>query len=728
MFRKQLFLFVIALLFIATTAFAEEEVKTTIEEKKVFKLDKIVVTATRTEKDVSEAPASTSVVTKNEVEERNIQAIDQAANALPGVFERRGKGVMDTQAAITMRGMPGQQRTLIMLDGISLNRAYDGTVTFGGIAPENLERVEAVRGPSSSLYGGYAMGGVVNFITKMPEKQEITLKGGYGPDGLWTTYGSYGDKFANKVSTFFSYGYRSTRGDVTDYVVTTTKPAAGYSGWSPTTDRYGKAAYLVGDKGRNGWRDENITAKIAYDVTPASRITLSFMRNLYEYNYGTPNAYVYRNGLPAFSGFSGLSESSFIGYPGGKSQDIYKIGYETKLSDAKVKFLAAYNRGYSWYNASFNAATTKLSGGPGTEGISPSGSWDVDLQVTKPLFQKHLITVGGTYRYNWAFSKMYNLTYWKDENSFNGFTRDAGGKDMTYALFAQVEIHPMDKLTAYIGFREDWWRGFDGYSNSVGINSQYYSHNSVSSFNPKGALVYTPFKNTVLRASIGKAFRAPTLYELYGSYTTTGGITYAGNPNLKPETVMSWDVGAEQLLWKNGVFKTSYFQSYIDDLIYSRTLSATLTDKINVGRATIRGVELGFEQKLDMGLKLFTNYTWNDARVDRCSIKPQIEGKRLTYVPSQMFNIGGTFVYKSLTTSFTGRYVGKRYQDDNNSDRANGVYLSYDPFFTADAKVSYQVASMATISLSVDNIFDKDYFSSYQAPGRKWYGGLTLKF
>ena len=720
-------IFLIVLLFTATITLAEEKVNTLVGEKKEMKLDEIVVTATRTEKEISETPASTSVVTNKDIEERNVQSVDQTVNTLPGVFERRGKGVMDTQAAITLRGMPGQQRTLIMLDGIALNRAYDGSVVFGGLASEDLKRVEVVRGPSSSLYGGYAMGGVVNFITKMPEKREITLKSGYGSDDLWTAYGSYGDKFANKMSTFFSYGYRSTRGDNTDYNVTTTKPPAGISGWNFTTDRSGKTAYLIGDKGRNGWRDENITAKIAYDVTSFSRITLTFMRNLYEYNYGPPNTYIANNGKTAFS-YAGVTESTFIGYPGGKSQDIYKVGYETELSDTKIKLLAGYNKGYSWYNASYSTTTTKLNGGPGTEGINPSGSWDVDFQATKPLFDKHLLTIGGSYRYNWVYSKTYNLTYWKDKNSLNGFTRDAGGRDMTYAFFTQAEIRPIDKLTAYIGFREDWWRGFDGYSNSVGINSLQYSHNSVSSFNPKGALVYTPFTDTVLRTSVGKAFRAPTLYELYGAYTTTAGQTYAGNPNLKPETVVSWDIGGEQRLWKGGTAKATYFQNYIDDLIYSRTVSTTLTDKINVGKAKVKGVELGFEQKFDMGLKLFTNYTWNDARVDRCSIKPEIEGKRLTYMPAQMFNLGGTFVYKSWTASVTGRYVGKRYQDDNNSDRANGVYLSYDPFFTADAKLSYQVTSLATISVSVDNIFDKEYFSSYQAPGRKWYGTLTLKF
>ena len=72
--------------------------------------------------------------------------------------------------------------------------------------------------------------------------------------------------------------------------------------------------------------------------------------------------------------------------------------------------------------------------------------------------------------------------------------------------------------------------------------------------------------------------------------------------------------------------------------------------------------------------------------------------------------------------------MGKRYSTDANTDTVNNVYGSYDPFFTADAKVSYKVTKFATVSVSVDNIADASYFSSYRAPGRLWFGELELKF
>lgn len=144
------------------------------------KLEEIVVTATRTEIEVERAPAVVNVVSKEKLELRSPKSIDEALNDLPGVFVRRGKGLMDTLSAITLRGVPEQKRTLVLLDGIPLNNPYTGNVKFGGFYPEDLERVEVVKGPFSSLFGGYAMGGVVHFITKLPEKREIVVKGGYG--------------------------------------------------------------------------------------------------------------------------------------------------------------------------------------------------------------------------------------------------------------------------------------------------------------------------------------------------------------------------------------------------------------------------------------------------------------------------------------------------------------------------------------------------------------------
>ncbi|WP_333655607.1 TonB-dependent receptor domain-containing protein, partial [Dissulfurispira sp.] len=126
--------------------------------------------------------------------------------------------------------------------------------------------------------------------------------------------------------------------------------------------------------------------------------------------------------------------------------------------------------------------------------------------------------------------------------------------------------------------------------------------------------------------------------------------------------------------------------------------------------------------------RLFANFTYTNAKIKKNDAKPATEGKRLTQVPERMFNAGAEFEKGAFSAALTGRYVSKRFSNDENKDVVNNVYTSYDPYFTADAKVSYKLTKFATLSFSVDNILDRDYFSYYKAPGRSWFGEITLRF
>ena len=144
-----------------------------------------------------------------------------------------------------------------------------------------------------------------------------------------------------------------------------------------------------------------------------------------------------------------------------------------------------------------------------------------------------------SYKSGKADNEEHKLTNWKDETSGTNLTYTAGGKDSTYSLFAQDEIMILNNLTAYAGFRQDWWETKDGYANSIGAAGypKSYDARSASSFSPKFAIVYKPFDKTSVRSSVGKAFRAPTVYELYRTWRSSTGVTYNGNPDLKPETI-----------------------------------------------------------------------------------------------------------------------------------------------------------------------------------------------
>lgn len=125
-----------------------------------FSLDTMVVTATRTLKDLQQVPSSVSVITAQEIEEKNAMSVQEALQYVPGVYMNQA-----AQSGIQLRGF-GSDDILVLVDGMQMNTSYNGTVNFNTLPVENIERIEVLRGAASSIYGGYAVGGVINIITK----------------------------------------------------------------------------------------------------------------------------------------------------------------------------------------------------------------------------------------------------------------------------------------------------------------------------------------------------------------------------------------------------------------------------------------------------------------------------------------------------------------------------------------------------------------------------------
>ncbi|MCE5243185.1 MAG: TonB-dependent receptor, partial [Desulfobacteraceae bacterium] len=181
-------------------------------------------------------------------------------------------------------------------------------------------------------------------------------------------------------------------------------------------------------------------------------------------------------------------------------------------------------------------------------------------------------------------------------------------------------------------------------------------------------------------------------------------------------------------LGEKALLRLTYFENTLRDLIYRLDVSPTLKESINAGKAETYGLEIGYEHKVTDWMKLFGSYTYTSSEMLENPAKPSTVGKRLTGVPENMFNIGGEFTGGPFSLTATGRYVDKQYNNDENTDTASGVPNVYDSFFVADVSLRWKVKPWATLVFSVDNVFDEHYFSYYQSPGRKFFGGLTMKF
>jgi iron complex outermembrane receptor protein len=257
-------------------------------------------------------------------------------------------------------------------------------------------------------------------------------------------------------------------------------------------------------------------------------------------------------------------------------------------------------------------------------------------------------------------------------------------------------------------------------------------------FSPKASLVYRVMENGTLRASYGEAFTAPSLYYRTASYYWTGGGTISmadPNPDLGPTTNKSWEVGTEWEFWEKRVrFKLTYFQNDFEDMVVNKSKTYTLGDgtqvtekqRVNAEEAEVNGIETSIEALLPYNLRagLFYAHNWSEyTKTD----DPDKLGWEVEETPTDMLSFWiGYFGYK-FDASVSYRYCDSRY-DDEYAPYADDAYKGDDEYHVVDAKVTFRPMDHVGISLSVDNVFDEEYYEYYAAPGRFWLATMSVDF
>ena len=229
-------------------------------------------------------------------------------------------------------------------------------------------------------------------------------------------------------------------------------------------------------------------------------------------------------------------------------------------------------------------------------------------------------------------------------------------------------------------------------------------------------------RQTVLRASFGQGFKAPSLYQLYSNY---------GNLTLRPEESNSWDAGIEQHVWNGrAVLTATYFERHSSDLIEffdcftPNGLCATepFGYYANIARALARGAELQATLNATDQLSVSANYTFTDTR--DLSPDSATYGNELPRRPRNIANILTTYHWPfNLSTDVAVRYSGRTFDDAANDISLGGYVL-------VDLRASYAFGDHYSLYARVENITDKHYETAYQygTLGRVAYAGFRANF
>lgn len=704
-----------------------------VAEEASFK--EMVVTATKSAKVVSEAPATVTVVTAREIENKNAQRLEEALAGAPGIFIRGlgGEQPSNYMNQVTLRGIPGYYRTGVLVDGVPINNAFSGGVNMSIVPIDDIQQIEVVPGPFSSLYGGAGMSGVVNVITKVPEKREISVKGEIGSHNFTSFGAGYRDKLSDTLGISLSYGRKESDGYANEYVTKTKGGAGGtvVTGWQRTATNTGATTYIIGDKGKEAWEQDNYGAKLYLKPSHASKLILEASYLTHRTKDGQGNNYLTAGGAPFSSGTASIDggtaaikATDFLKTTNGEDVIRYGATYETRFAeDVKLKANLNYQDNQYWYTSIDSHATN--TSGTGKLSDIPAKAISGDMQVSLPVGGSQYLVAGASFNKSDLRKKVYALSNWRQESVTGAVGDWADGNTESMAAYIQDEIAVSDRLTAYVGARYDRWNT-DG---SIYINSTLtdYASRSSTALSPKASLVYKLGGGTIIKGAIGKAFRAPNLSDMYSTYGTS--TIYWSNPDLKPEKTTTAEIGVEQELKTGTLLRATYYRSDITDLIYSTLVTPGNNRKFNAGTAETSGVDLEARQKLTGELTAFVNGTLVETTITENAIVPASVGRQIPLQAKKMANIGIEGRLGPWSGSVVGSYVGKMYGNDTNTDVVNDVPGSYDPYFVVNARVSYRIDKTLTASLSVKNMLDEKYFTGNSiADGRSIFLGLGYKY
>lgn len=299
-------------------------------ETPVYMLKGITVTANRQAERLQDVPANVQVVTEKDIQKRNVQNTAQAVAMVTGVSASQS-----VEGTVNLRGYDSKN-ILVLVDGQSMNTAWNGDVDWNMIPVENIRKIEVVSGGQSALYGGRAVGGVINIMTKTQKQDGLhgSATVSYGSNATVNQgYALNGKK--NKVSFGAFYNSHITNG-WKDYYATashsTKTPKGVVSGYE--TDAQGNP--VIGSRGKKYVMSENYGFTMGYDFNDDQRLTYKFTRANYDWKYKDSESYERKeDGSTSWSGtLHGTngsnytySPSSFLGTRGWRSYNMHSLTY-----------------------------------------------------------------------------------------------------------------------------------------------------------------------------------------------------------------------------------------------------------------------------------------------------------------------------------------------------------------------------------------------------------------
>jgi iron complex outermembrane receptor protein len=708
---------------------------------------------------------------------RSVNATDaeDALKYLPSLLVRKRYIGDYNHAILSSRasGTGNSARSAVYADGILLSNYLGNGVgglgfppRWGLVTPEEIERVDVMYGPFSAAYPGNSAGAVVDYQTRMPTRfeahaklayvsQPFELYGSKTNDRAWQASTSLGDR-AGDLSWWINVNHTDSDGQPLTFAnrlaSTGTAPTTGtpVTGAVLVPNSSGQPWYLLGSATTYGTRQDHLKLKLAYDFSPTLRA--SYVAAAWR-NEADGNSQTWLRDAAGQSVYAGpivIDGKQFAALTGGD----FALTRERLLHLMQGLSIKSHSGGaWDWeaaasrydyrrddkrQNAATNPQPVAQAGGAGTLADGSGTGWStLALKgVWRPAGSGHVVDLG-------LQQDRYQLRYLTSNIAGNylgdgpgAMAANVRGDTRLQAAYLQDAWLPAEDWKAVIGLRAEHWQDRNGRTDFSATAGQDYTPRRESFLSPKAALSWQATADTLLKASLGRAVRMPTVAELYGATSTTNS-QYVNDPHLKPEKSWTAELSAEST-WGPLQSRITLFAETTRDSLYSQTLfdaaaNRNISRVQNVDRIGTWGLEatLGATDWLVKGLDLTGSATYTDSRIQAnagfVTTPGDTLGKWQPNIPRWRATALATWrIDEHWSASVAARYSGRQYRTLNNADVNGFAYMGVSRYATADLRVLWKIDRSWSAAFGVDNANNDRYWNFHPYPQRSYFAELKF--
>jgi len=621
--------------------------------------ERVVVSAPITyEERIPPTSSSQFNVGPHEIATAGALTIDDVLRQVPGfsLFRRSGGLTTNpTAQGVSLRGVgaSGASRALVLLDGVPLNSPFGGWVYWNRVPRVNIENVSVQNGASSSVYGSGALGGVVNITSE--------TRRGSGLDVLASA--------GNKGTAVTSFSGGKILGD---WGIVAAGEALHTNG------------YVLVPENQRGAVD---TAAGTGDL--GGSVTVSNVAHGFSFIRVSSFGESRDNGTPVQVNDTRISSID--------------LGVDSTLPKVGPVLVRLYGSSET-FNQNFSAvAADRNSESLTNRQRNPSQQMGFVFQATPNVGYHQVLRLGVEGREVRGHSA---------ETTFNNSRVtafvDAGGRQRSIGVFASDSVY-IGSWQFGFGGRVDHWLNTRGFSNRTPVVGtpalNMFPDRTETAFSPRVWLTKRFDNGVEVSASAYRAFRAPTLNELYRNFRVGNVVTNA-NADLSAERLTGGEAGIGFNPFERLFVRGNVFWSDIDDSIANVTLSTTpaliTRQRRNLGAIRARGVELSAVMKFTYRWEVSGEYMLTDSTVLRFPANPALVGLMVPQAPRHQVNFQLTYSGENWLVSTQGRFVSRQFDDDQN-------LLPLEKFFTLDAEVTRRISEKLRLFVAFQNLTGSRY-------------------